>query len=190
MIRPGCKSARNWLILMTMERYYSHTVGLPVVTESGHKIARVFDVVLNTDTGKVVGFLTSPSGQKVLAPIDVLHWGNALAVHDEESILDSDEIHQVVESFKKGIRVMRSRVVTKSGEYLGRVIDYAINDKMFVMTKIVVGKTIFGLINYNMRIIARSDILEIKKDKIIVKDPLRLEPVKATTKLRVDTATM
>jgi sporulation protein YlmC with PRC-barrel domain len=173
-----------------MERYYTHTVGLPVVTESGHKIARVYDVVLNTDTGKIVGFLTSPSGGKVLAPIDVLHWGKALAVHDEESILDSEEIHQVSESFKKDIHVMRNRVFTKSGEYLGKVIDYAINDKMFVMTKIIVAKTIFGLINYGMRIIAHKDILEITKEKIIVKDPLKVEPVKATTKLRVDVAAM
>ena len=170
-----------------MERYFTHTAGLPIVTESGHKIARVFDVVINTDTGKIVGFLTSPSGQKVLAPIDILNWGNALSVHDEESILDSDEIHAVAEAFKKGIYVMRNRVVTKSGENLGKVIDYAINDKMFVMTKIVVAKTIFGLINYDMRIIAHKDILEIKKDKIIVKNPLRLDPVKATPKLRVDT---
>jgi sporulation protein YlmC with PRC-barrel domain len=171
-----------------MEKYCTHIIGLPVVTESGHKIARVYDIVLNTDTGKVVGFLTSPSGQKVLAPIDILHFGNALSVHDEESILDSDEIHAVAEAFRKGIHVMRKRVVTKSGEYLGQVIDYAINDKMFVMTKIVVGKTIFGLINYGMRLIAHKDIIEIKKDRIIVKDPLRLEPIKATTKLRVDTA--
>jgi len=169
-----------------MERYYTQTLGLPVVTESGQKIARVIDVVMNTDTGKIVGFLTSPSGQKVLAPIDILHWGNALVVQDEESILDSDEIHAVSDAFKKGTRVFRNRVVTKSGENLGQVIDYAINDKMFVMTKIVVAKTVFGLITYDRRIIAHKDILEIKKDLIKVKDPLRLDPIKATTKLRVD----
>lgn len=171
-----------------MERYYTQTLGLPVVTESGHKIARVYDVVLNTDTGKVVGFLTSPSGQKVVAPVDILFWGNVLSVHDEESILDSEEIHAVSDAFRRGTRVMRGRVVTKSGQYLGQVLDYAVNDKLFVMTKIVVAKMFLGLITYDRRIIAHKDILEIKKDRIIVRDPLRVETIKATAKLRVDTA--
>ncbi len=171
-----------------MDRYYTQIVGIPVLTDSGQKVARIYDVVLNTDTGKVVGFLTSPTGQKVLAPFDIIGWSGALTVHDEEAILDSEEIHQVTEALKKGIRVFRNNVVTKSGEKMGRVIDFAINDKMFVLTRIIVAKAFLGLISYDRRIIAHKDILEIKKDKIIVKDPLRLEPVKATTKLRVDIA--
>ena len=172
-----------------MDRYYTQTVGTPVITNSGQRIARVFDVVLNTDSGKVVGFLTSPSGQKVLAPFDVLSWGGAITVHDEEAIIDSGEIHQVSESIKKNIKVMRNRVYTKSGEFLGRVIDFAINDKLFVLTKIVVAKPILGIFFYDRRIIAHRDILEIKKNEIRVKDPLRMEPVKAAPKLRVDIAT-
>jgi sporulation protein YlmC with PRC-barrel domain len=162
-----------------MDRYYSQTVGMPVVTESGIRIARVHDVALNTDTGKIVGFFTDPNGKKVLAPIDVLHWNRSLVVHDEESILDSEEIHQVTETLKKGIRVIRNRVVTKGGEELGIVLDFAVKDKFFTLTKLVVGKSIFGLFHYGKRLIPSIDIIEIKKDRIIVKDPLKTEALKA-----------
>jgi uncharacterized protein YrrD len=159
-----------------------------IVTDSGHRIGRVFDIVLNTDTGKVVGFLTAPSARKVLSPMDIISWDKAMIVHDEESILDIEEIHQVKESLKKNIRVHRAPVYTKSRQYLGKVLDYAVNDRMFVLTKIIVAKTFLGIISYGHRIIAHKDILEIKKDAVIVKDPLRTVPVKATAKLSVDVA--
>jgi len=172
-----------------MDRYYSQTVGMPIMTEGGHRLGRVHDIVMNTETGKIAGFLTDSGGKKVLAPIDVLHWGSVMTVHDEESILESEEIHQVMDSLKKGIKIMRNRVVTKSGEELGRVIDFAVNDKFFLLTKLIVGKNFLGLFYHKKRLIPATDIIEIRKDKIIVKDPLKAETIKATAKLRVDTAT-
>jgi uncharacterized protein YrrD len=173
-----------------MEKYFSETIGIPIVTTSGYKIGRVFDIVINPETGVVAGFLTSPTKQKVLAPLDVIGWDKALTVHDEDSILEIDEIHQVRESLKKDIRLFRNRVVTKSGACLGKVVDFAMNDKMFVLTKIVVAKTILGIFSYDYRIIAHKDIIEIRKDKIIVKNPLKTVPVKETVNLSVKPATL
>jgi len=163
-----------------MEKYYSQTVGNAVVTESGQRLARVYDLAVNTDTGKIVGFFTDPAGKKVVAPIDVIQWGSVLTVHDEESILESEEIQQVMESLKSGIRIFRNRVVTKSGEDLGRVIDFAVNNKFFILTKLLVAKSFLGLIYYRKRLIPATDIIEVTKDKIIVKEPLKTEPLKAT----------
>jgi len=171
-----------------MDKYFSQTVGIPVVTEFGQKVGRVFDVIINTDNGKVVGFLVSSSGHKVIAPVDILTWDHALYIHDFEDILEVDEIHSVREAMRKGIRVWRSRVVTKSGENLGHVVDFMMHDKLFVLTKIVVAKSFLGLINYRRRVIAHKDILEIKKDRIIVKDPLRPIPVKSKMKVRAGAA--
>jgi sporulation protein YlmC with PRC-barrel domain len=177
------------IYLGSMDRYYTQTVGMPIMTEGGYKLGRVHDIAMNTDTGKIVGFFVDPGGKKVLAPIDVIHWGSALTVHDEEAILESEEIHQVMEALKKGIRVIRNRVVTKSGEDLGQVVDFAVNDKFFTLTKLIVAKNFLGLFYHRKRMIPSLDVIEIKKDRIIVKDPLKTEPLKATTKLRVDTAT-
>ncbi len=170
-----------------MDQYFSQTAGTPVITESGHRIGRVYNIVINTDTGKVAGLLVSPGGRKVLAPVDVLSWNKVIEVHDEDVILEIDEIRQVQDCLKKDIPVLGNRVYTKSGTYLGKVIDYAVNDKLFVMTKIIVARTILGVITYKNRIIVHQDIIEIKKDAIIVKDPLRPVAVK-TAKLRVDAA--
>jgi len=89
---------------------------------------------------------------------------------------------------KKNIRVFHNRVITKSGLHLGKVVDFAVNNKMFVLTKIVVAKTILGIISYDYRVIAHKDIIEIKKDAIIVKDPLKMVTVEDSAKLRVKTA--
>jgi|WetSurMetagenome_2_1015567.scaffolds.fasta_scaffold24982_2 sporulation protein YlmC with PRC-barrel domain len=170
-----------------MDQYFSQTIGTPVITESGQKVGRIYNIVLNTDTGKVAGFIVSPGGGKVLAPIDVLSWHKAIDVHDVDVILEMDEIRQVYDSLRKNIPVIMNRVYTKKGIYLGKVIDFAISDKLFVLTKIVVAKTILGIITYSHRIIAHQDILEIKKDAIIVKDLLLAVPIKAA-KLSVDAA--
>jgi sporulation protein YlmC with PRC-barrel domain len=162
-----------------MEKYYSQTVGSAIITESGHQLARIYDVAFNTDTGKVVGFFTDHTGKNVVAPLDIIQWGAALIVRDDESISESNEIHQVMESLKRGIRIFKNRVVTKNGEDLGRVIDFAVNNKFFTLTKLLVAKSFLGLVYYKKRLIPATDIIEITKDKIIVKNPLKTEPIKA-----------
>lgn len=175
-----------------MDKLYTQTIGIPVVTDSGYRAGRVYDVILNTETGKIAGFLLGPSGRTVIAPVDVLSWNNALVVNDEDDILEIGEIHAVTEALKKRIPVMGNKVITKSGEYLGKVTDFVLHEKMFILTKIHVSKSVMGLFPYDKKIIVHNDILEIKKDAIIVKDPLRLTPVKQKVvplkKLSVDAA--
>lgn len=153
-----------------MERYYTQTIGSPIFTTNGLPAGRIIEIVIEPETGKVVGFLLAPKGQYVIAPGDILFWEKNIFIHDEEDILQTDEIIKVHEVLRKNIPILHNKVFTKSGTFLGKVYDIGINPKFFVLTKLAVAKNIFGLFPFDEKIIVHKNILEIKKDRIIVKD--------------------
>lgn len=168
-----------------MDRYYSQIIGTPVMTKTGENSGKVFEIVFHTDTGKIAGFLLSPLGKKVVIPLDVIGWNHSLLIHDNDDIFDIEDIHQVMMSLKKNIWILKNRVITKEGFYLGKVINYAVHDKFFVLTKIVIAKSFLGIFRYDKKIISHCDIIEIRKDAIIVKNPLETAPL---PKLSIDVA--
>ena len=177
-----------------MERYYSQTVGTEIFTETGLRVGRVLDVVTDPNTGKIQGFLLAPRGREAISPLDVLYWSNRIIVHDSEDILDADEIVKIRKVLELDIPIIRNKVETENGEYLGHVFDYTIDNKLFIMTKILVAKSFLWLFPHDERIIAHKNIVEIKKDVIIVKNSggtVRVrekKPQKMKEKLSIDPA--
>ena len=170
-----------------MEKYYTQIVGTPVVTEHGEYLNRIINLAINTDTGKVVGFLMAPSGQTVVSPYDVIAWDSSLTITDREAIVPIEEIRQVEDSIAKGINVYGNRVYTKDGDYLGKVSNYAIHVKFLTLTKIIVVKKLFGIIRTGRHLINSKDIIQIKKDAIIVRNMAETSPLKVK-KLSTDLA--
>jgi len=166
-----------------MEKYYLQTVGTPIVSEHGERLGRIGDVILNTETGKVVGFFVAP-GKKVISPVDVLSWPSYVKIHDSHDIVEIDEVIQISRVLEKKITIHRSKVMTKSGDYIGRVIDFGIDDKFFALTCLVVAKGFLGLIFWDKKIIAAVDILEITEKAVIIKDlvrPVKMKKLKLAT---------
>jgi len=153
-----------------MDRYFTQTVGTPVLTSNGFPVARISEIVIEPETGKVVGFLIGSKGQNVIAPSDIVLWNDNIFIHDPEDILETGEILKVTKVLSQNIPILRSKVYTKKGLYLGKVYDIGINPKLFVLTKLAVAKNILGFFPYDEKIIAHKNILEIKKDRIVVKD--------------------
>lgn len=153
-----------------MDRYYTQAVGTPVFTTAGVPVTKVVDVVIEPETGKIAGFLLAPGGHYVIAPADVLFWEQHIFIHDQDDILETGEIIKVQEILQKNLPIFRAKVYTKSGKYVGKVYDMALDSKLFVMTKLVIAKNILGLFPFDEKIISTREILEIKKDRIIIKD--------------------
>lgn len=153
-----------------MEKYYRQTVGIPVVTQAGQMVTRVRDIQLNTDSGKIVGFFVFGSHTKVVTPTDILEWDAALIIHDAEDVVEAEEVVNVMRAIQKEMKIMKKKVFTKSGEHIGKVLDYGMNDKLFELTVLVVAKSFLGLIFWDKKIISAKDIVEVKPDRIIVKD--------------------
>lgn len=161
-----------------MERFYSQTIGSEIFTENAIYMGRVSEIVVDPDRGMIVGFLTGSLGEKAFSPIDLLSWNRQLIVKDEESLLDTEEIIKIREVLEAQNMIMKKKVVTKSGQYIGKVSDIAFDSLFLVMTKIFVAKPLLFFFEYDERIFTVQQILEIKKDVIIVKDPEELIPFK------------
>jgi len=168
-----------------MERSYLQTIGTPVVSSHGETLGRVSDIILNTDTGKAVGFLVGATGNRVVVPIDILEWNHALFVHDAEDVIDTSEVVQVENAINKNMSIVRKKVVTKSGEYIGKVVDFGIEDTFYTLTALMVAKVTLGFILTNRCIISAKDIIEVKEKEVIVKDLVK--PIKMK-KLRINMA--
>lgn len=177
-----------------MERYYSQTVGTEVITEGGLWAGRILDVIVEPETGKICGFLMAPRGRQAIVPLDILYWSNRMIIHDVDDIIETQEIIKIQRILEKNISIIQKKVVTEKGEYLGRVFDYTIDNKLFIMTKILVAKSFLRFFPYDERVIAHKNIVEIKKDVIVVRNSAGIvrahekKTAKVKEKLNVDPA--
>lgn len=153
-----------------MEKTYNQIIGTPVVVESLGKIARVSDMLIDTDNGKIACFFVNKGKMKIILPSDILFFGQAIILADVDDIIDAEDIVRVTRVLKKDIRLLKSHVVTENGESLGTVHNYYVNVKFFGLMKLVVYKSFLGLFKTQDLLISARDIIKIEPKKITVKD--------------------
>lgn len=166
-----------------MEKYYLQTIGTPIINDQGAPLSRVTDVVINTETGKIIAF--AASAKKAVSPIDILEWNNVIRISDPSDLIDPRDIHEYQKAHAKNITIYQKKVFTFDGEYVGRVIDIGMDNKHFRLSCLVVAKSLINIFFWDKKIISSQDIIEITKKKIIIKNLVR--PVKMK-KLKVDMA--
>ncbi|MBU0667497.1 PRC-barrel domain-containing protein [Patescibacteria group bacterium] len=161
-----------------MENYYRQTIGSPVVTRSGETLTIVRDIIFDHETGKIVGFLVTKGKNLAVTPIDILRWNKSIFIHDRNDIVEIEEVVKLHRAVEKNISIYNKKVFTKSGDYTGKVIDYGMHGTFFELTCLIVAKSFLGLIFWDRKIISAKDIIEVQKDRIIVKDlvkPLKMQ---------------
>jgi sporulation protein YlmC with PRC-barrel domain len=152
-----------------MEKTYSQIIGIPVAVEGLGKIARITDLVVDTQTGKITCFFVNAGKMKIILPSDILFFGQAIMIGDSEDIIDAEDIVRVTNVLERDIRLLKAKVQTQKGESLGHVHNLIIDIKFFGLTKIVVYKSFFGLFKTQDLLISARDIVKIEKDLITVK---------------------
>ena len=155
---------------MGMEKAYSEIIGRPVIIEGAGKITRISDILVDTKDGRVAAFFVSMGKMKIIAPIDIIFFGQGIVIGHSEDIIDAEDLVKVKEVIETDIRLLKSRVETKKGDHLGSLQDYYIDTKAFGLTKIVVHKSFLGLFKSPDLLIPSHDIIEIKKGLIVVKN--------------------
>lgn len=153
-----------------MEKTYSQIIGIPVVIEGLGKIARITDILIDTQTGKVSCFFVNAGKMKIILPSDIIFFGQAVIIGDNEDIVDAEDIIRVTDIIEKDIGILKSKVETRKGEYLGNVNNYIIDLKFFGLKKIIVYKSFFGLFKSQDLLISARDIVKIEKGLITVKN--------------------
>lgn len=153
-----------------MEKAYSQIIGIPVVVEGLGKIARVSDIIIDTENGKIACFFVNAGKMKIITPSDILFFGQAIIIGDPEDVIDAEDIVRVNEVINRDIRILKSKVQTQKGEVLGHIHNFIIDLKFFGLTKIVVYKSFFGLFKTQDLLISARDIVKIEKGLVTVKN--------------------
>jgi len=153
-----------------MDKPYSKIIGLPIIVEGSGKVGRITDILINPENSKVAAFFTNTGKMKIIIPMDVLYFGIGLIIQDFDDIVDAQDIIKVNQILEKDIGILKNKVETEKGEYIGHVQDIYIDTRLYIMTKIVVHKSFFGLLKTQNLIISVRDIVEIKKGLVIVKN--------------------
>jgi len=71
-------------------------------------------------------------------------------------------------------KIIGNKVVSQSGQHLGRVVDFEINSNNQSIIKYYTQEDLLGRLKEPL-IIEASQVIEIKEDEIVVKDALVLE---------------
>ncbi len=157
-----------------MEKYKTNIIGTEITTTENKTVGKVAKILINLDTGKVIGLLIKR--RKLISTIDIINWKNTIKINDADDIITPDEVIEIKKVLKDKRKLIGSKVVTKAGKYIGIVVDYSINTDFYKLTSLVVAKKIF-FIKWHKRIIPATEILEIKRNKIIIKSRLKSEKI-------------
>ncbi len=152
-----------------MQRFFSELIGLPLVSrEDKHTVGRIWELPLDPETGKLLGILTTH--RQIIVPMDLGrlrrdHW----EIHSCDAPLEEEELVRLNKISKSKRRLIHKPVVTRSGQYLGRVEDFAIDLNTLTLTQLhVTRKALFWIVEE--RLIERKQILRITEKAVVVKD--------------------
>jgi sporulation protein YlmC with PRC-barrel domain len=160
-----------------MEKQYSEILGTPVVIdEMPRPVGRVQDLIMDPESGNLVAF--SVGQNRVIVPRDVIRLHRHLLIHDRDDICHSEDILRIGEIQKLGSGILKNKVETEEGDYIGKVFDYSVETKTNALKKIFVAKNFLGLLRIDERIIPKKHIVEILPGKIVIKGSTTKIPIK------------
>jgi sporulation protein YlmC with PRC-barrel domain len=156
-----------------MQKLFSHLLGTEIInSQNGKRIARLNDLIIDPENGKILAIVINPNKNLIISVLDIVKWGKSININDPHSIIDGFEILKVKKIEEDEIKVLNSTVKTEDGKTIGNVQDYYIETDIGNLSKIITSKK-FLFINFDERIIDIKDIVEIKKDLIIIKDDFK-----------------
>lgn len=137
--------------------------------ENQNRLAFVLDAVIQKTDLSVKALIVRTNvfipQKKIITFNDIVEISpKAIIVRNEDAISDYKDNIRVVESIREKLHGVNQKVVTKSGNIIGRVFDYLVDSESGKITKIYV-KSLF-----HDRIIPRQKIRSIEKRKIVIDD--------------------
>lgn len=169
-----------------MNRFATSLITKPVVLEQERAVVGVIeDLVIDPANGNLLGFLVregfGKKKKKALAIKDLVGIGTKFIIVKSYSVLgDIDEIVRIKKVIDQRIHILKNRVFTVSGSYLGRVADFSIDVELSQLTRLYVSPGILGALK-SQHIIGYQQIISIEEDKITVEDAT----LKLKSKVRV-----
>lgn len=155
-----------------MQVRFSTCLGMPIVAEDTEEmIGIVSGILLHPDRGTVEGFFLRGSGffsasSLFLSAFDVTHFGRRMTVRDHDRVAPAEDFLRVRPLLADARTVLGQRVRTESGVSLGRCRDVQFDTTTLRLTWIFPKRLLRWRPSISMR-----DILEVREDAIVVRDP-------------------
>lgn len=156
---------------------YSDFIGKPVVSvQSGHPLGSLTDVILVSDSLKMtVCTVHSPESRAplYLLPSDIRFFNDQkILVDSDQKLSEFEDLVRYQHAITEHYSVISKHVVTSSGKKLGKVRDYLFDPSHYFLTKLVISPPLLRKFLVASLLIDRNDIVETKKNHIIVKENL------------------
>lgn len=124
-------------------------------------------LLINADNGALLGFI---GHREILAPEKISSSPAPTTLSGRP--LKPEEKESVQLALKNRMFILKSRVETEGGNYLGRVFDFELDDISWKIHRIFISdRILFRALSAQLQI-PKEDILFIDKDKIIVREGL------------------
>lgn len=149
-------------------------LNIPIISlYNSTKIGEIQEFVVDSEIGKVIGIIVD-KGEikgtfKVISTVDIREVSNdAVIVDSEEALVLQGDIIRIDKVIKSGIKIIKNKVETESGVYVGKVFDFLL-DSFFYVMKLYIKPSLSNIFESQL-IIPRELIIKITKEKIIISD--------------------
>lgn len=149
---------------------------------TGGTVATALEPIFNPDNLKIVGFHCEDSLSKdylVLVSQDIReHVAKGFIINDYDVLAKPEDLIRLQKLIDIDFELISKPVVTKSKKKIGKVVDYAVDSETLYVQKLYVGQSVLKSLNQGQLSVDRQQIIEVTQQRITIKDPLQLTPVK------------
>lgn len=150
--------------------------------QTGAPVGVTAQAIINPNNLKIEGFHCQDRFEKepkILLSIDIREvLPQGLVVNDHNALTDPEELIRLKEVLDLNFELLGKPVHTVSKQKIGKVVDYAIDDKTLYVQKLYVARSILKSLNNGQLSVDRTNIVEITSRKVVIQEIL--EPTKAT----------
>lgn len=155
----------------------SYTDRVILSLRTGGVIGHALIPIINHSSLKIEGWYATVPEEKqtmVLSSLEVRDIiAKGIVVNDHDAIAPMEDMIRMKSAIDEEFTLIGTSVESESGEKLGKVHDYAVDHQSFYIKKLYVGQNLFksmlSLTKPHL-IIDRAQIIDVTKNKIIVKD--------------------
>ncbi len=152
---------------------FSHCVGAPVVEDGTEEfLGSLSGILIHPDTGAIEGFFVKVSkffgGEELfLSGLDIVRWGTRIAVSSSDVLSPVEDRIRLQTLLSDPRPILGQRIRTESGENLGRCRDVQFDTEAMRIEWLFPKRFVYSGVALPV-----SEIVEVREDGIIVRDPM------------------
>jgi len=152
---------------------FSSVLGHPVSeSETGDIVGMLSDILIDPDTGKIEGFFVDSGGLMASQPLflsvlDIVHWGTRIVVRERDVLCPLDDLVRLQSLLDDERSFLGQTMMMESGSVIGVCKDVQFDTKRMKVEWLFPKKWMrWGVA------LPVSEIVEVKKEAIIMRDPV------------------